>query len=659
MINDVKGIGESTKKILQKLGISTIQDLLSFYPFRYDVLKRTDLLYIEKEDKAIIDGMVESTASVYYINKKLNKMTFRMRTGNLLVTVYIFNRAFLKNKLLPGTEITVIGKYNPRNNSLTATDIRFSLLEEIPKIEPVYHTVYGISTKKIETIIGKALEQELDIEDFIPQIYKEKYHFLDKEDSIRELHKPSAIETLKRARARTKYEELFVFMMKMQYLKNNQASKIGFTRDIDKEKVNAFLKELPFTLTKDQMSSVKEIYEDLSKEKRMNRMLQGDVGSGKTIVALIAMYMNFLSGYQSALMAPTEILAVQHYKNMKKLFAGKGIQIALLTGKLKAKEKKDIYKELENGSIHMVVGTHALISEAVTYQNLGLVITDEQHRFGVRQRSTLKNKGMTPDILYMSATPIPRTYALTLYGDMDVSNIKTRPSGRKDIITKVYKEKEMKQVLEKMYEELLNGHQIYVIAPLIEESEKLDLENTDALKEKMEKAFGKKYNIGVLHGKMSNEEKESTMKAFEQNEVQILISTTVVEVGVDVANATMIVIFDAYRFGLSTLHQLRGRVGRNDLQSHCILISNYEKERLHIMEQTNDGFMVSEEDFKLRGSGDLFGQKQSGDMRFALADIKKDFSILLRAKEDSTLYLENNIEDSLTKKILENVQNLS
>ena len=371
----------------------------------------------------------------------------------------------------------------------------------------------------------------------------------------------------------------------------------------------------------------------------MNRLLQGDVGSGKTIVAIISMYMNYLSGYQSALMAPTEILAIQHYQNMQKLFSPFSIKIGLLTGKLKAKEKKQLLEDLKNGNIDMMIGTHALISDDVVYKNLGLVITDEQHRFGVNQRGNLKNKGITPDILYMSATPIPRTYALTLYGDMDISNIKTIPSGKKEIITTLKKESEMKDVLNAMLEQLKLHHQIYVIAPLIEESDKIDLENVSALEEKMNKAFGKYYKIGVLHGKMKNEEKEEIMSKFERNEIQILISTTVIEVGIDVKNATMIVIWDAFRYGLSTLHQLRGRVGRNDLQSYCILISNRETERLNILTQTCDGFKISEEDFLLRGSGDIFGIKQSGDMIFQIADLKKDYKILLKAKEDSEKFL--------------------
>ena len=371
----------------------------------------------------------------------------------------------------------------------------------------------------------------------------------------------------------------------------------------------------------------------------MNRLLQGDVGSGKTIVSFIAMYANYLSGYQSALMAPTEILATQHFSNLKDIFKDFNLNIALLTGSTPKKEKDLIYEELKNGDIDIIVGTHALIQEDVTYHNLGLVITDEQHRFGVNQRANLQNKGQKPDTLYMSATPIPRTYALTIYGDMDVSTIKTRPKGRKKIKTVVKNNKEIKDVLEMMYEELKQGHQIYVIAPLIEESENSDLTNVNDLKEKMTLAFGSKYKIDLVHGKMASAAKELIMNEFLQNKVQILISTTVIEVGVDVPNATMMVIFNAERFGLSTLHQLRGRVGRSELQSSCILISDNDTKRLEIMESTNDGFEISEEDFKLRGHGDLFGTKQSGDMTFKIADLKADYKILLQAREDSLEYL--------------------
>ena len=644
--------GTTTISNLNKMGIYSAKDLLEFYPFRYDIIKRSDTRNLEDGDKIIIDGVVETKPSVFYINKKLNKMTFKVATKEMLLTVTIFNRGFLKNNIQVGNIITVLGKYDKRRSAVTAHDIKLKGLEEKTKIDPVYHTIKSMTTTKIEKLINKYLNSTDDINDNIPLYLIDRYKFLSKKDSVIEMHKPSSIEKLKKARMRTKYEELFVFMLRMNYLKNNKDKKTGVSKNIDKDSLEKFRKTLPFELTKDQLTSVEDIYNDLKKSTRMNRMIQGDVGSGKTIISFIAIYMNYLAGYQSALMAPTEILAKQHFSKAKELFEKFGINICLLTGSLKTKEQKEIHSKIEEGFYDVIIGTHALISDKVVYKSLGLVITDEQHRFGVNQRSSFMNKGIFPDTLYMSATPIPRTYALTLYGDMDVSNIKTKPVGRKDVITKVRKDKDIKMVLECMYKELLKGHQIYVIAPLIEESEEMDLKNVNELYDKMNLAFGKKYNIEVLHGKQSDEVKEEAMNKFSSNKAQILISTTVVEVGVDVRNATMIVIFDAFRFGLSTLHQLRGRVGRNELDSYCVLISSRDTKRLHIMEKTNDGFLISEEDFRLRGSGDLFGQKQSGDMRFRIADIKNDYKILLKAKEDSEVYLAKNEGNSVIKSIL-------
>lgn len=637
-IKEIKGIGTKNLSLLNKLGINNIYDLINYYPFRYNILKRSDINSLNQDDPIIIDGVVENVPNLFYFKKSLNKMQFRFNIGTNLLNVIIFNRAFLKNKLLPNTEITVIGKYDKIHNTIVASDIRFSLLNE-EKIEPVYHTTYGLNSKKINTFIIETLKTKPLLKSYLPDYLEEKYNFLDYEQSIINVHMPNNIDLLKKARNRLKYEELFLFMLKMNYLKLNNKKQIGLKRNIDYDEIQKFINNLPFKLTTDQIRCVEDIYNDLVDEKRMNRLLQGDVGSGKTIVAIISMYINYLSGYQSALMAPTEVLAIQHYENVTKIFKDYNIKVGLLTGNLKTKEKKEIHNKLSNGEIDIIIGTHALITEDVNYYNLGLVITDEQHRFGVNQRSNLRNKGVTPDILYMSATPIPRTYALTIYGDMDISNIKTMPKGRKEIITLLKNEKEIKDVLSLMFEELKNNHQIYVISPLIEESDKIDLENVQDLEEKMNKAFGKFYKIGVLHGKMNSQEKDKIMTKFKNNEIQILISTTVIEVGVDVPNATMMVIFDSFRFGLSTLHQLRGRVGRSDLQSYCILISNKETERLSILTQTNDGFVISEEDFKLRGSGDIFGVRQSGDMVFGIADIKRDFNILIKAKDDSLEFL--------------------
>ena len=636
-LEDIKGIGKTTIKYLNELGIYNIQDLITYYPFRYEITQNTDIHNLNDGDKVVIGGIVENVPTVIHFNRKLNKMSFHLNTGEFITNITIFNRAFLKDKLNVGHAVTIIGKYDQKHNSITASDIKFGLIEGT-LIEPIYHSSFKINSSKISKIIKSVLDK-VKPKDYIPDSFIRKYHFMDKQEAIKIVHNPKDKEKLKKALARLKYEELFMYMMKISYLKKSKKQSDGLSRNVSYEQVLEVVDRLPFKLTKDQLKSVKDIYDDLTSSNRMNRLLQGDVGSGKTIVSFIALYINYLAGYQGALMAPTEILASQHYQNFIKLFPN--LNVVLLTGKLKAKEKKEAKALIESGKANIIIGTHALISEDVTYHNLGLVITDEQHRFGVAQRGNLKNKGLTPDILYMSATPIPRTYALTLYGDMDISSIRTMPSGRKPVKTYVKTNKEIKDVLYMMLDQIKAHHQIYVIAPLIEESDKIDLEDVYKLEEKMKRAFGKVCNVGIMHGKMTPKEKEEVMDEFKQNKIQILISTTVIEVGVDVANATMIVIFDSYRFGLSALHQLRGRVGRNDLDSYCILISDRETKRLEVLTKTNDGFKVSEEDFKLRGGGDIFGVRQSGDMNFKLADIKNDYNLLLRTKEDSETFMKS------------------
>lgn len=653
-VQELKGVGPKVSKAFEKLNINSIEDLLLYYPYRYLLIKRSNLETLNQNDSIIMDGVIENVPTIFRFGRKMNKMNFRLNTGIQILQVTIYNRGFLKNKLTPGISISVFGKYDLKHHTIIANDIKFGLLPNKPTVESIYHETSGITSKQIRSLVEEALQKEISIIDFIPSYLSENYRFPSKLRSIEELHFPTSTENLRKARTRAKYEELFLFMLKMNILKTEKEKAVGIERNIEHEKLEEFLERLPFTLTKDQRTCVEDIYKDLNASHKMSRLVQGDVGSGKTIVAFISMYLNFLSGYQSALMAPTEILAIQHYHALSKLLEGFDIKIGLLTGKLKVKEKRMLLEKVESGEINMIIGTHALISENVVYANLGLVITDEQHRFGVNQRKNLKNKGNSPDILYMSATPIPRTYALTLYGDMDVSTIKTMPNGRIPIQTYVKTMDEITWVLESMLEELKKGHQIYVIAPLIEETENSNSENVKALEEKMKKAFGKYFKIGILHGKMKNIEKEEVMNAFQSNDIQILISTTVIEVGVDVANATMMVIFDSDHFGLSSLHQLRGRVGRNQLQSYCILISKEKCERLSILENTSDGFQISEEDFKLRGSGDLFGYRQSGDMQFKVANIKEDFELLLRAKKDCEEYM--NSEEYKVEKDVQIVQ---
>ena len=633
-LNAIKGIGDKTITLLNKLNIYTIDDLVNYYPFRYEILEKTDL----NSDRVVIDGVVETSPLFIRLRGKLDKMSFRVRLDDRICNVVIFNRGFLRNNIKINTTITIIGKYDIKHNTITASDIKFGSISSLPKITPVYHTVSKITSKQINNYILKVID-DIKVTDIIPSILLDKYKLIPKSEAIREIHRPDDMHLLKNAINHIKYEELFLFMLKMNELKRNRVKVIGIKKDVDKNNVLEFINNLPFKLTNDQLKVVDEIYNDLTSNIVMNRLVQGDVGSGKTIVSFIAIYINYLAGYQSALMAPTELLAYQHYLNIKNIFKDYDIKVELLTGK--TKNKKKLLEDLKNNKIDVLIGTHALIEDSVVFNNLGLVITDEQHRFGVNQRSNLKNKGTNPDILYMSATPIPRTYALTIYGDMDVSSIKTMPSGRVPVKTYLKKNSEIKEVLTMMYEELKNKHQIYVIAPLIEESDKIDLENVYELEEKFNKAFKGIYKVGVLHGKMTKDEKDNVMESFKNNDIQILISTTVIEVGIDIPNATMMVIFDSYRFGLSQLHQLRGRVGRNSLQSYCILISDYEKERLDILTLTTDGFKISEEDFRLRGSGDLFGIRQSGDMSFRLADIKKDYNILIKAKEDANYILDN------------------
>ena len=638
-LSKVKGLGLTTEKYLNELGIYNVEDLINYYPFRYEIIENTDMSKVSDGDKVVIGGICEQAPSVFHFNKKLNKMTLRINTGDFIAKVEIYNRAFLKQKISAGTPITVIGKYNQKKSLITASDIKLKLIDET-LIEPIYHSAFNINSSKISKIILKALEKA-EINETLPESILEKYKFITRKEAINIAHRPKSKEDLKKAIYRLKYEELFNFMLKINYLKNTKKKSLGLERKIEFEKVQKFIDKLPFKLTKDQEKSIKDIYEDLISKERMNRLLQGDVGSGKTIVAFTALYINYLSGYQGALMAPTEILAYQHYQNIKKLFPK--INVVLLKGKMKAKEKREAKELIETGKAKIIIGTHALISEDVTYKKLGLVITDEQHRFGVNQRGNLKNKGITPDILYMSATPIPRTYALTLYGDMDISSIKTMPSGRKPVKTILKTSKQIKEVLTMMLKEIQKSHQIYVVAPLVEESEKIDLKNVYEIEENMKKAFRKVPNceVAVMHGKMTPQEKDEVMKNFKEGKIKILISTTVIEVGVDVENATMMVIFDSFRFGLSALHQLRGRVGRNSLDSYCILLSDKETKRLEILTETTDGFKVSEEDFKLRGGGDLFGIKQSGDMNFKLANIKTDYELLLMTKEDSNRFLKS------------------
>ena len=643
MLLDIKGVGKKTVGTLNKLGIYTVDDLINYYPYRYNVLKPTPL----SNGEVTISCLVDTAPIAVYIRKNFNKMTFRVQVDNYLVNVVIFNRAFMKQSIKRGNKITIIGEYDESKNTITASDIR---LKEITSelIEPIYHLTTGISSRNLHSLILNALNDNVKSIDYIPDYILEDYELPEKNYALRQIHNPSNLNSIKKSIIRFKYEELFKFMFKINYLKSKRKDEVGLKRIIKEDAVNEFIEGLPFSLTIDQKTAISDIINDLKSEKRMNRLLLGDVGSGKTIVAVASIYYNCLSHYQSALLVPTEILANQHFLNISKMFLPYGIRVELLRGGMSKKERTKILEDLKSGDIDLLIGTHAVLESDVVFNNLGLVITDEQHRFGVVQRSNLQNKGSKCDVLYMSATPIPRTYALTIYGDMDISLIKTKPKGRKEIKTSLVSFKDLKMVLQEMLEEIRLGHQVYIVSPMIEVDEESDLTDVITLKKKIDIAYNNKIPSVILHGKLKSSEKESIMENFKNGNTKILISTTVIEVGVDVPNATMMVIFNAERFGLATIHQLRGRIGRNDLESKCILISDKAKERLKVLVESNDGFYISECDFKMRGEGDLFGLRQSGDQMFKIADIRTDAKILTQANIDSGKFIKENINDNFS-----------
>lgn len=643
-LNKIKGCGEKTIELLDKLGINNTDDLIRYYPYRYNVYNPINISSANENENIVITGVITSTAKVSYIRRNFNRLSFTLETNNLICNVVIFNRAFIARNINIGKEITLIGKYDIRKNVFTANDIKFKKIIS-PEVEPIYHVMKGIKQSMIQKFIFNCLKSDITINEIVPRDLSIKYELMETIDAIKEIHQPTNIELLKKAKIKLKYEELFEFMFKINLIKyKNQIMDDFVVKTISDKTKEEIINKLPFALTKDQLSAVNDIVEDYNNLKRMNRLILGDVGSGKTVVSFIAIILNFMCGYQSALLSPTEVLASQHFNNFMEYANIYGINVQLLVGSQTKKEKETIINQLKNGKIDLIIGTHALLEENVEFSNIGLVVTDEQHRFGVNQRKVLQNKGVFVDILYMSATPIPRTYALTIYGDMDISQIKEKPAGRKDIETTVIKSKENSKIVSSIETELFNGHQVYVVAPLIEENEESNLNDI----KKIEKMITTKINdnVGILHGKMKSSEKNKIMKDFKEGKIKVLISTTVIEVGVDVKNATLMIIFNAERFGLATLHQLRGRVGRSNYNSKCLLVSDYDTPRLKVLEESNDGFYISEKDFELRGSGDLFGIRQSGDMSFKIAEIQKDYKILLQCKKDSEEFIIKNIENN-------------
>ena len=639
-LTDIKGVGPKTLDHLHELGIYTLDDLLTDYPYRYDLFEPTNLTEQYDNERIAINVIVETTATTAFIRKNFNKLQFRVNHNGKTMYAVIFNRAFLKPHIVIGKTITLVGKYDVKRNTFICDDIKLNPITK-KEIIPIYHVKKGIKSNDILKIIESAIDDSAKIPNYVPDEFIMKYDFISKKQALRMIHMPHKEEEIKKAKVYLKYEELFLFLFKIAYMKDENENIYKEEKNFDEKKVKNFIASLPFTLTDSQDEALKLILDDIKSNKKMNRLVLGDVGSGKTIISFISMYANFLAGYQSVLMAPTEVLARQHFESAISYFKDYHLTIDILVGSMTKKEKEAVKVRLASGEINILIGTHAIIEDAVSFYRLGLVITDEQHRFGVKQREILKSKGEVPDALYMSATPIPRTYALTLYGDLDVSFIRHKPGGRKTIVTKIKKYSELKDVLMHVLAEIKAGHQVYVVASIIDDNEELDLKSVETLKEKFNMAYQGKIPIEILHGKLKQREKDAIMERFKNNETKILISTTVIEVGVDVKNATVMVIFDADRFGLATIHQLRGRVGRNNIDSYCYLISDKEIDRLKVLEESNDGFYIAEKDLELRGEGDLFGTMQSGVKTFKIANLKTDLKIMMQAKSDSEEYLKS------------------
>lgn len=641
---DIRGITEKKREELEALGIRSAGQLIEYYPFRYEDYTLRDLHSAKDGEKITVQGKIAGEPQVHMYGRTKSRMLCKVIVDRFFVTAVWFNRHFLKDKLTVGSDIVLTGKWDQKRLQITVSE------SELPgagasrtgTLQPVYSLSGALTQKWMRKTVKQALTQYgALIPEILPRQLIERRGLMPRKTAIAAIHAPENTEHGGRARRRMVYEELFLFQLKMQAYRaitHNRAD--GVAHPVDLPDVRAFVRGLPFTLTESQKKVVGEILHDLQQPYCMNRLLQGDVGAGKTVVAAIALYAVVKAGYQGALMAPTEILAEQHKRSLDKLFAPYGIQTALLTGSLTDRQRRDTLASLQMGMIDIVVGTHALIQDDVYFRRLGLVVTDEQHRFGVQQRSILRKKGMNPDVLTMTATPIPRTLAITAFGDMDVSTLRELPKGRKPIKTYAVTHDMLPRVLGFIEREAAAGRQSYVICPLIEESEKLDVQNAIDVHAQLQHHFaGRGYKTGLLHGRMSAQEKEAVMREFSENRTHILVSTTVIEVGVDVPNATIMVVYDAHRFGLSQLHQLRGRVGRGEHQSYCILIADPKnetgKERMKAMTGTNDGFEIARRDLELRGPGDFFGTKQSGLPDFRVADLLKDFEIMELARDDA------------------------
>lgn len=642
IIQYIKGVGPKKASLLTRLGLFTIRDLLEHYPRRYEDRTRLKPIHL------LLDGQVETFKAIMMNcaeskprrGLNITKITVRDSTG--FVQLVWFNQPHIKKKYIPGAEFLITGKVrkvyqaevqNPEIELITEADAL-----QGGCITPVYAANESISQKFLRKLIYQVLHEYNNIAEILPSIMIDKYSLLDRRTAFENIHFPQSMDVLKQARRRLVFEELYLLQCGLLYIKKQHRSNTaGIKHGPDGNLMRQVKEHLPFALTGDQQKVLFEVQCDMEDVKPMQRLLQGDVGSGKTVIAALALAKTVENGYQGAMMVPTEILAEQHYDTLSAIFRPLDVRVGILTGKLSKRAREQVLEEIRSGLIDIVIGTHALIQDTVEFLYLGLVITDEQHRFGVHQRAKLKKKGNMPDVLVMTATPIPRTMALTVYGDLDVSTIKQLPPGRKSIKTYVRGSDKRHLIYDFIKKEVKSGRQAYVVCPLVEDSEKVNAQSAIELYDKLVVTELENIPCGLVHGKMKSAEKDLVMDGFYRGEIKILVATTVIEVGVNVPNATVMVIENAERFGLAQLHQLRGRIGRGGHQSYCILLSDNKnketQERLSIMAKTNDGFVLAEEDLKIRGPGQFFGTQQHGLPDLKIADILNDIDVFLEARQ--------------------------
>lgn len=646
----IKGIGEKTAKLFYKLGVENIEDLLHYYPRAYDTFKEsTDISGLFPDTMAAVTGTLTKTADVLKFGH-LQLVTVTLRDATGVIGLNWYNMPFLRSTLKAGERFVFRGRVVKKKGRLVMEQPEIYRPEQygvlVSSMQPVYGQTKGLGNKMIAKSVTQVLEERTMERDYLPMVLREKYELAEYNFALEHIHFPKNETELLFSRKRLVFDEFFLFLLSVRLLKDKKEDKSSAYSMLLKKEALDLKENLPYTLTKAQEKVLKEVYADLSGGHVMNRLIQGDVGSGKTIIAVLALLQAACNGFQGALMVPTEVLAKQHFESIEVLFTEHGITktVILLTGSMTAKEKRSAYEKIKNHEADIIVGTHALIQEKVEYDKLALVITDEQHRFGVGQRELLGNKGEEPHVLVMSATPIPRTLAIIIYGDLDISVIDELPSNRKPIKNCVVGQDSRKNAYHFIEKEVEAGRQAYVICPMVEASEMIEAENvldyTKTLKEQLPASV----SVAYLHGRMKAKEKNDIMERFGTGEIQVLVSTTVIEVGINVPNATIIMIENAERFGLAQLHQLRGRVGRGKEQSYCIMVNGSgdgdTKKRLDILNKSNDGFFIASEDLKLRGPGDIFGIRQSGDLEFQLADIFTDADLLKTVSEEVNILLD-------------------